>query len=87
MSWLLDGWERREGWGRGKVGSDGSSLTLGPGSSFTPRRAAQARVLQAPPIYRVGQASGSSLRHQARAWLELGIWRLNPSLKVGGMDG
>ena len=58
----------------------------GLGLSSTPGRAARARVLQARPIYRVGQASGSSLRPQARAQLELGIWRLDPSLPVGFKD-
>ena len=62
--------------------SDGSSLRLGPGS-------ARARHLEGllelgfcrldPSIGR-GQASGSSLRPQARARLELGNWRLDPSL-------
>ena len=53
----------------------------GLGLSSTPGRAARARVLQARPIYRVSQASGSSLRSQSRAQLELGIWRLDPSLR------
>ena len=62
--------------------SDGLSLRLGPGS-------ARARHLEGllelgfcrldPSIGR-GQASGSSLRPQARARLELGNWRLDPSL-------
>ena len=64
--------------------SDGSSLRLGPGS-------ARARHLEGllelgfcrldPSIGR-GQASGSSLRPQARARLELGNWRLDPSLPL-----
>ena len=64
--------------------SDGSSLRQGPGS-------AQAQHLEGllelgfcrldPSIGR-GQASGSSLRPQARARLELGNWRLDPSLPI-----
>ena len=63
---------------RSLLSSDGLSLRLG--SSSEPGRAARAQVLQTRPIYRVGQASGSSLWSQARARLELRIWRLDPSL-------
>ena len=75
---LLDSWSLLSS----AMPSDGSSLRLGSGS-------ARARHLEGllelgfcrldPSIGR-GQASGSSLRPQARARLELGNWRLDPSL-------
>ena len=53
--------------------NDGSSLRLGLSSE--PGKAARAQVLQTRPIYRVGQASGSSIWSQAQARLELRIRR------------
>ena len=64
------------------LGSDGSSLRLGPGSDPAQHLEGllEVWICRLDLSIGMGQASGSCLSPQAQARLELGIWRLDPSL-------